>query len=197
MPPRFYDDLLRCGQGTPSIALENRISAISYHACDPSSSYIGPPSILDALSSIQFIRAPSLLKLEDLLLAQTLEADQLQAASQCDPVPMDSVGSSSNVQTVEERLADIQHSLDALELKADAQDNSIKHNAVEGLSQWKTFANELSTLKKDLKDSKGELNYYKDVVFTEFKDAANTTGNFGKRITALESAVKKILEKFN
>ena len=110
---------------------------------------------------------------------------------------MDSVGSSSNVQTVEERLADIQHSLDALKLKTDAQENTINHNAVEGLSQWKTFANELSTLKKDLKDSKGELNYYKDVVFTEFKDAANTTGNFGNRITALESAVKKILEKFN
>ena len=77
------------------------------------------------------------------------------------------------------------------------QENSIKHNAVEGLSHWKNFANELSTLKKDLKDSKGELNYYKDVVFNEFKDAANTTGNFGTRITALESAVKKILEKFN
>ena len=103
---------------------------------------------------------------------------------------MDSVGSSSNVQTVEEHLADIQQSLDALKLKTDAQE-------VKGLSQWKAFANELSTLKKDLKDSKGKLNYYKDVVFTEFKDAANTTGNFSNRITALESAVKKILEKFN
>ena len=102
---------------------------------------------------------------------------------------MDSVGSSSNVQSVEEHLADIQQSLDALKLKTDNQE-------VKGHNQWKAFANELSTLKKDLKDSKGELNYYKDVVFTEFKDA-NTTGNFGNRISVLESAVKKILEKFN
>ena len=103
---------------------------------------------------------------------------------------MDSVGSSSNVQSVEDRLADIQQSLDALKLKSENQE-------VKGHNQWKAFANELSTLKKDLKDSKGELNYYKDVVFTEFKDAANTTGNFSNRISALESAVKKILEKFN
>ena len=103
---------------------------------------------------------------------------------------MDSVGSSTNAQTVEERLAEIQQSLDALKLKTDNQE-------AKGHNQWKSFANELSTLKKDLKDSKGELNYYKDVVFTDFKYAANTTGNFGNRIIALESAVKKILEKFN
>ena len=109
---------------------------------------------------------------------------------------MASVGSSSNPQTVEERLVDIQQCLDALKLKTYDQGKSIKSNADEGLNHWKTFATELSSLKNDLKDSKGELNYYKDVVFTQFKDAANTTGNFGNRITALESAVKKIMEKF-
>ena len=72
----------------------------------------------------------------------------------------------------------------------------ININAAEARNQWKNFASELQTLKNDLKDTKGEVNYYKDVIFTQFKDAANVTGNFGNRLTALESAVKKIMEKF-
>ena len=109
---------------------------------------------------------------------------------------MDSIGSSSNSQTVEERLADIQQSLDALKLKTDVQGKSIKSNADEGLQHWKNFSTELRSLKNELKDSKGEMNYYKDVVFSQFKDAANVTGDFGNRITALETAVKQIMEKF-
>ena len=187
MLSRFCVDLLSYSQDSPSSALEIRFYAFSYCDRDPSNYYIGPPCIPDALPSVQFSKAPSLLKLADRLLSD-FRGHPAPRAPQCDP--MDSVGSSSNVQTVEEHLADIQQSLDALKLKTDVQE-------VKGLNQWKAFANELSTLKKDLKDSKGELNYYKDVVFTEFKDAANTTGNFSNRITALESVVKKILEKFN
>ena len=97
---------------------------------------------------------------------------------------------------MEEILADIQQSLDALKLKTDEQGKSIKSNADEGLQHWKNFSTELRSLKNDLKDSKGEMNYYKDVVFSQFKDGANVTGDFGNRIIALETAVNKIMEKF-
>ena len=97
---------------------------------------------------------------------------------------------------MEEILADIQQSLDALKLKTDEQGKSIKSNADEGLQHWKNFSTELHSLKTDLKDSKGEMNYYKDVVFSQFKDAANVIGDFGNRITALETTVNKIMEKF-
>ena len=86
--------------------------------------------------------------------------------------------------------------MDALKLKTDVQESSINSNAAEVRNQWKTFASKLQTLKNDLQDFKGEVNYYKDVIFTHFKDAANVTGDFGNRITALESAVRKIMEKF-
>ena len=110
---------------------------------------------------------------------------------------MASVGSSSNRLSVEERLADIQQSLDALKLKSDEQGKSLKSNAEEDLKHWKNFSTELRSLKNDLKDSKGEMKYYQDVVFSQFKDAANVTGDFGNRITALETAVNNIIEKFN
>ena len=97
---------------------------------------------------------------------------------------------------MEEILADIQQSLDALKLKTDEQGKSIKSNADEGLQHWKNFSTELRSLKDDLKDSKGEMNYYKDVVFSQFKYATNVTGDFGNRITSLEIAVNKIMEKF-
>ena len=110
---------------------------------------------------------------------------------------MASVGSSSNPQTVEEKLADIQQSLDALKLKTDEQGESINSNAEEDLKHWKNFSIELRSLKHALKDSKGEMKYYQDVVFSQFKYAANVTGNFWNRITTLETAVNKIMEKFN
>ena len=110
---------------------------------------------------------------------------------------MASVGSSSNPQTVEEKLADIQQSLDALKLKSDEQGKTINSNAEEDLKHWKNFSTELRSLKSALKDSKGEMKYYRDVVFSQFKDAANVSGNFGNRITALETTVNKIMEKFN
>ena len=108
---------------------------------------------------------------------------------------MASAGSSSNPKSAEDRLANIQYSLDALKLKTDEHGTSINSNAADARNQWKTFATELQTLKDGLKDTKGDVNYYKDVIFTEFKDAANVTGNLGTRIAALESAVQKILEK--
>ena len=108
---------------------------------------------------------------------------------------MASAGSSSNPKSDEDRIASIQASLDALKLKTDDQGTSINANAADARNQWRLFATELQTLKDGLKDTKGDVNYYKDVIFTEFKDAANVTGNFGTRIAALESAVQKILEK--
>ena len=124
-------------------------------------------------------------------------APQLATSSQLAPDLMASVGSSSNPYIVEEKLADIQQSLDALKLKSDEQGKTINSNAEEDLKHWKNFSTELHSLKSALKDSKGEMKYYRDVVFSQFKDAANVIGNFGNRITALESAVNKIMEKFN
>ena len=98
---------------------------------------------------------------------------------------------------MEERLAEIQQSLDALKLKSDEQGNLLKANVEEDHKQWKKFSSELRSLKNDLKESKGGMDYFQDVVFSQFKDAANVTGDFGNRISALETIVNKIMEKFN
>ena len=110
---------------------------------------------------------------------------------------MDSTRSSTNPQTAEERLADIQQSLDALKLQADAHGNLLRSNIDEDNKQWKKYSSELRSLKNDFKDSKGEMNYFKDVVFSQFKDAANISGDFGNIIFALETTVNKLMEKHN
>ena len=119
------------------------------------------------------------------------------AFAQFTPDLMASVGSSSNPLSVEERLSEIQQSLDALKIKSDAQGNLLKSNVEEDHKQWKKFSSELRSLKNDLKEAKGGMDYFQDVVFSQFKDAANVTGDFGNRISALETAVNKIMEKYN
>ena len=113
------------------------------------------------------------------------------------PDLMASVGSSSTPMSVEVRLAEIQQSLDALKLQADAHGNLLRSNIDEDNKQWKKYSSELRSLKNDFKDSKGEMNYFKDVVYSQFKDAANVSGDFGNRIIALETAVNKLIEKLN
>ena len=194
---RFSHDSLSRGLGTTLSAQEIRIGIKS-----PPSPARDPPLLISGLS-IPLLSKPLIVPHEfcDLLfleipLHRLLAAVQLLEPSKFAPEPMDSAGSSTNPQTAEERLADIQQSLDALKLKTDVQQSSINSNAAEVRNQWNTFAFELQTLKNDLQDSKGEVNYYKDVIFTHFKDATNVTGNFGNRIIALESVVRKIMEKF-
>ena len=184
--------------GTALSALEIRmyIKSPPSPARDPSPPYIGPLNPLSDQSKDRSSRALRFAGSRDFLLHWFLAPDQFVAPSQLALDPMASVGSSSNPQTVEERLADIQQSLDVLKLKTEDQGNLIKAKADEGFNHWKNFSTELRSLKNDLKDSKGEMNYYKDVVFSQFKDAANVTSDFGNRITALESAVNKIMEKF-
>ena len=98
---------------------------------------------------------------------------------------------------MEVQLAEIQQSLDALKLQADAHGNLLRSNIDEDNKQWKKYSSELRSLKNDFKDSKGEMNYFKDVVYSQFKDAANVSGDFGNRIIALETVVNKLIEKLN
>jgi len=62
--------------------------------------------------------------------------------------------------TLVERLEEIQQAMDALKPRSDEQGN---------LKQWKDLNAELQKLKEEVKDTKGELVYFKDVVYTHFK----------------------------
>jgi hypothetical protein len=98
---------------------------------------------------------------------------------------------------VEDRLEEIQQALDLLKSKSDEQGGLLRSNVAEGLSQWNTFNSELRKIKEEIKESRGGMEYFQDVVYTQFKDPANTTGDFGNIISTLEASVKKIMEKLN
>ena len=78
-----------------------------------------------------------------------------------------------------------------------AQGDLLRSNVEEDHKQWKEFSSDLRSLKNELKDTKGGVDYFQDVVYTHFKDAANVTGDFGNQISTLETAVNKIMENFN
>jgi chromosome segregation ATPase len=110
---------------------------------------------------------------------------------------MASVGSTSGGKSVEDRLDELQQSIDLLKTKSEEHEGRLHSNNAEDLQKWKKFNKDLQNIKEDLKDSKGEVTYFEEVVYTHFKDLANTSGNYGNRIAALEAAVQKILEKLN
>ena len=107
------------------------------------------------------------------------------------------MGSTSSNQLVEERLEEIQQALDPLKAKSEEQGDLLRLNVAEDLNQWKTFNTELRKIKEEIKDSRGGMEYVQDVVYTQLKDTANTTGYFWNIIATPEASVKNIMEKLN
>ena len=79
-----------------------------------------------------------------------------------------------------------------LRIKLDAQDKKLDAVSKAGEQSWDLLNKDLRQLRADLT---GNLKDFKEETRTGFKDSANTHGDFGNRITALENEVAKLKSK--
>ena len=79
-----------------------------------------------------------------------------------------------------------------LRARLDQQENLLKESNRAGEKAWDLINNNLRKLRADHDSSKENLEDFKEEVQANFKDVANVHGNFGIRISSLESAMVKL-----
>ena len=84
-----------------------------------------------------------------------------------------------------------------LRAKLDDQDKKLQVVTKAGEQSWDLLNKDLRQLRADLSASIDKLKDFKDEMRTGFKDVAITHGDFGNRITALETAVAKLKAKLD
>ena len=111
---------------------------------------------------------------------------------------MDSRGSSSESgPTAEERLDTLENAMGRLRARADRQDQALQLTIQDGEKSWDLLNDDIRKLRADLSASSENLEDVKEEVHTGFKDVANTQGDFGNRLSALEKAVNKLFAKLD
>ena len=111
---------------------------------------------------------------------------------------MASLGSSSDSgPTVEERLDTLENAMDRLRGRANNLDQLLQSTIQAGEKSWDILNEDIRKLRADMSDPARNLEDFKESVHTSFKDVDNTQGDFGNRLSALEKAVNKLLEKLD
>ena len=111
---------------------------------------------------------------------------------------MVSLGSSSDSgPTVEERLDTLENAMDRLRGRANNQDQLLQSTIQAGEKSWDILNEDIRKLRADMSAPARNLEEFKESVHTSFKDVANTQGDFGNRIAALEVAVNMLLAKLD
>ena len=105
---------------------------------------------------------------------------------------MASDDSSSSGVNAETRIGSLEAAMGRLRLKLDDNDKKLDAVSKAGEKSWDLQNNELRQLRGDLT---GNLSDFKEETRTNFKDEANTHGDFGNRISALEIEVAKLKSK--
>ena len=105
---------------------------------------------------------------------------------------MASDDSSSSGVNAETRIGSLEAAMGQLRIKMDANDKKIDAVSKAGEKSWDLLNTELRQLRADLT---GNLSDFKEETRTSFKDEANTQGDFGNRISALELEVAKLKSK--
>ena len=82
-----------------------------------------------------------------------------------------------------------------LRARLDNQDKLLQATTKAGEQTWDLLNEDLRKLRADHEASTENLEDFKEETRTSFKDAANIQGDFGKRISALETAVSKLMAK--
>ena len=108
---------------------------------------------------------------------------------------MASEGSTSSGPSVDVRIGSLESSMGRLRARLDNQDKMLQDVNKAGEQTWDLLNKDLRKLREDLSASTEKLEDFKDEMRTSFKDAAITHGDFGKRISALEFAVSKLMAK--
>lgn len=105
---------------------------------------------------------------------------------------MASEGSSSSGVSAEERIGSLEAAMGRLRGKMDDQNKKLEAVSKAGEQSWDLLNKELRQLRADLTS---KMKDFKEETRTGFKDSANTHGDFGNRITALEAEVAKMKAK--
>ena len=105
---------------------------------------------------------------------------------------MASDDSSSSGVNAETRIGSLEAEMGRLRLKLDDNDKKLDAVSKAREKSWDLLNNELRQLRADLT---GNLNDFKEETRTNFKDEANTHGDFGNRISALEIEMAKLRSK--
>ena len=82
-----------------------------------------------------------------------------------------------------------------LRARMDKQDKLLQATNQGGEQTWDLLNEDIRKLHADHSASADNLEEFKEETRTSFKDVANVHGDFGKRISALETAVSKLMAK--
>ena len=82
-----------------------------------------------------------------------------------------------------------------LRARLDNQDKLLQETTKAREKMWDLLNKYLRKIRVDHEASTENLEDFKEETHTSFKDAANIQGDFGKRISALELAVSKLMAK--
>ena len=82
-----------------------------------------------------------------------------------------------------------------LRARLDSQDKLLQATSKAGEQTWDLLNKDIRKLQADHSSSTENLEDFKEETRTSFKDAANIQGDFGKRISALETGVSKLMAK--
>ena len=103
--------------------------------------------------------------------------------------------SSSSGPSVEDRIDSLENTMGRLRARLDNQDKLLQATSKAGEQTWDLLNKDIRKLQADHSSSTENLEDFKEETRTSFKDAANIQGDFGKRISALETAVSKLMAK--
>ena len=84
-----------------------------------------------------------------------------------------------------------------LRARVDKQDKLLQATNQAGEQTWDILNEDIKKLRADHSASLENLQDFKEEVHTSFKDVANTHGDFGKHISALETAISKLIAKID
>ena len=110
---------------------------------------------------------------------------------------MTSHSSSSSGPSVEDRIEALETSMGRLRGWLDSQDKKLEEASLAGEKSRDLLNEDVRKLREDHAASSKRMEDFKDEVRTGFKDAVNTHGDFGKRISALETIVAKLVAKMD
>ena len=82
-----------------------------------------------------------------------------------------------------------------LRARVDKQDKLLQATNQAGEQTWDILNEDIRKLRADHSASTENSEDFKEETRTSFKDVANTQGDFWKRISALETAVSKLIAK--
>ena len=110
---------------------------------------------------------------------------------------MASNSSSSSGLSMDAQIEALESSMGRIRACLDGHEKKLEESSKAGDKTWDLLNEDIRKLRDDHAASAEKMKEFKDEVRTGFKDEANIHGDFGKRITALETVVAKLVAKLD